>query len=82
MRAAIVWVLILPIRAYRLFLSPWFGHSCRFQPSCSAYAIEALTVHGPLRGSWLTISRLVRCNPWGGSGYDPVPSIAKRGGSG
>lgn len=73
MRAAIVWLLILPIRAYRLFLSPWLGHSCRFQPSCSAYAIEALETHGPLRGSWLSVCRIVRCNPWGGSGYDPVP---------
>lgn len=73
MRAAAIWALTLPIRAYRLLLSPWVGHSCRFQPTCSVYAIEALETHGPLRGLWLTVRRLVRCNPWGGSGYDPVP---------
>ncbi|MFN6977546.1 MAG: membrane protein insertion efficiency factor YidD [Gemmobacter sp.] len=75
---ALVWVLILPIRAYRLFLSPWLGHSCRFQPSCSAYAIAALETHGPLRGLWLTARRLARCTPWGGSGYDPVPPAVHR----
>lgn len=63
----------LPVRAYRLFLSPWLGHSCRFQPTCSAYALEALERHGGFRGGWLTLRRLLRCNPWGGSGYDPVP---------
>ncbi|MEM9427493.1 MAG: membrane protein insertion efficiency factor YidD [Pseudomonadota bacterium] len=73
MRASVTWLLILPIRAYRLILSPWIGHSCRFQPSCSAYAIEALETHGPVRGLWLTLRRLARCNPWGGSGLDPVP---------
>ena len=78
MRAVLVWLLILPIRAYRLILSPWLGHACRFQPTCSAYAIEALETHGPLRGLWLTLHRLARCNPWGGSGYDPVPSVAPR----
>lgn len=72
-----VWLLILPVRGYRLVLSPWLGHSCRFQPTCSAYAIEALETHGPLRGTWLTLWRLARCNPWGGSGYDPVPHPAK-----
>ncbi|MBY8978269.1 membrane protein insertion efficiency factor YidD [Rhodobacteraceae bacterium NNCM2] len=78
MRKAIVWILILPILAYRLFLSPWLGHSCRFQPSCSAYAIEALQTHGPVRGLWLTLRRLARCNPCGGCGYDPVPPAAAR----
>ena len=73
MRALLTWLMILPIRAYRLLLSPWLGHACRFQPSCSAYAIEALETHGPLRGLWLTLRRLVRCNPWGASDYDPVP---------
>ena len=65
----------LPIRAYRLFLSPWFGHSCRFQPTCSAYALEALARHGAIRGSWLTARRLIRCRPGGGHGYDPVPEV-------
>ena len=77
MRALVIWLLILPIRAYRLLLSPWLGHSCRFEPSCSAYAIEALEIHGPLRGLWLTILRLMRCNPWGGCGCDPVPPAAE-----
>jgi len=73
MRAFFIWLLILPIRGYKLLLSPWVGHSCRFQPTCSTYAIDALERHGPIRGLWLTIVRLVRCNPWGGSGFDPVP---------
>jgi len=67
-------VLILPIRLYQVAVSPFLAPSCRYQPSCSAYAIEALTRHGPLRGIWLTLRRLMRCHPWGGSGYDPVPS--------
>nr|WP_237400219.1 membrane protein insertion efficiency factor YidD [Rhodovulum sulfidophilum] len=68
-----VWLLKLPVRVYRLLWSPWVGHACRFQPTCSAYAIEALEGHGPLRGTWLTLSRLIRRHPWGGAGYDPVP---------
>lgn len=76
MKGFLTWLLILPIRAYRLILSPWVGHSCRFQPSCSVYAIEALNTHGPVRGLWLTLRRIVRCNPWGGFGYDPVPPTA------
>ncbi|MFN4101198.1 MAG: membrane protein insertion efficiency factor YidD [Pararhodobacter sp.] len=67
------WVVSLPVRAYRLLLSPWVGHGCRFQPTCSAYAMEALTLHGALYGGWLTVKRLASCNPWGGHGYDPVP---------
>ncbi|GFE48664.1 putative membrane protein insertion efficiency factor [Roseobacter cerasinus] len=63
----------LPIRAYRLLLSPWVGHNCRYQPTCSAYALEALATHGALKGAWLTIRRIGRCHPWGNSGYDPVP---------
>jgi len=73
-----VWLMILPVRAYRLLLSPWLGHACRFQPTCSAYAIEALEIHGPLRGTWLTLWRLARCNPWGGIGSDPVPPLCDR----
>lgn len=63
----------LPVRAYRLLLSPWVGHGCRFQPTCSAYSLEALARHGAIKGSWLTLRRLCRCHPWGSSGYDPVP---------
>ncbi|MCJ8138562.1 membrane protein insertion efficiency factor YidD [Falsirhodobacter halotolerans] len=63
----------LPVRAYRLLWSPWVGHGCRFQPTCSAYALEALEKRGALIGIWLTLRRLARCHPFGGSGYDPVP---------
>lgn len=61
------------VRLYRVALSPWLGMNCRYQPTCSSYAIEALQVHGVLKGSWLAAKRIVSCNPWGGSGYDPVP---------
>lgn len=66
-------VVALPIRAYRLLLSPWIGHGCRFQPTCSVYALESLDRHGAGRGLMLTLRRLSRCHPWGGSGFDPVP---------
>lgn len=61
------------VKLYRVTLSPWLGMNCRFQPSCSEYAIEALQVHGVVKGSWLAAKRIGRCHPWGGSGYDPVP---------
>jgi putative membrane protein insertion efficiency factor len=61
------------VRGYQLFLGPILPRSCRFHPSCSAYALEALRTHGALGGSWLTLRRLVRCHPWGGGGFDPVP---------
>ncbi len=63
----------LPVRAYRLVFSPWVGHNCRFHPTCSAYALEALETHGALKGGWLACRRILRCHPWGGSGHDPVP---------
>lgn len=67
-----------PIQAYRLLIAPFLVPSCRFHPSCSAYALQALEEHGPLRGSWLAAKRLLRCHPvallGGGSGFDPVPS--------
>ena len=66
-------VLSLPIRAYRLLLSPWLGNGCRFHPTCSAYALGALEKHGAVKGSFLAALRILRCNPWGGQGYDPVP---------
>ncbi len=65
--------LILLIRAYQWLLSPWLGPCCRYEPSCSGYAVEAIDRHGALRGSWLALRRLSRCHPVGGSGYDPVP---------
>ena len=62
-----------PVHGYRAVLSPWFGRSCRFDPTCSAYAIEALERHGGIRGGWLAVRRIARCHPWGGSGVDDVP---------
>ncbi len=66
-------IVALPVRVYRLVFSPWVGHGCRYQPTCSAYAIEALEKHGALKGTWLAARRVGRCHPFGGSGYDPVP---------
>lgn len=66
-------VFALPIRFYRLVFSPWVGFNCRYQPTCSAYALEALAEHGALKGGWLALKRIARCNPWGSCGYDPVP---------
>ena len=66
-------LLILSIRFYQRFISPLTPPSCRFTPTCSQYAVEALRKHGPLKGLWLAVKRLLRCHPWGGSGYDPVP---------
>ncbi|WP_447004986.1 membrane protein insertion efficiency factor YidD [Saccharothrix isguenensis] len=69
----VVRALLLPVRFYRKFISPALPPTCRFHPTCSAYAVEALTVHGALRGSWLTLRRLGRCGPWHPGGLDPVP---------
>jgi hypothetical protein len=69
----IVWLLLQPIRFYQLAISPLLGPSCRFTPTCSEYARQALIKHGPIKGLYLAIWRILRCNPWGGSGYDPVP---------
>jgi len=66
-------ILILIIKAYQYLLSPWVGNQCRFSPTCSHYACEALRKHGALRGSWLTLRRLLRCHPWHTGGHDPVP---------
>ena len=66
-------LLALPIQGYRAVISPLLGPRCRFHPSCSAYAVEALGRHGAIRGGWLAIRRLARCHPWGGSGVDLVP---------
>ena len=64
---------MLLLKAYRLVISPLYGNVCRYYPSCSAYALRAVTVHGSLRGSWLAGRRLLRCHPWATGGYDPVP---------
>lgn len=66
-------LLILCVRAYQIVLSPHLGNCCRFEPSCSNYCIEALQAHGPFKGTWLTARRLLRCRPFGPSGFDPVP---------
>lgn len=70
--------LILLVRGYRFFLSPWLGSACRFEPTCSAYALQALQRHGALAGSALTTGRLLRCHPWCAGGYDPVPDQPPR----
>lgn len=68
-------LLVLPIRAWQLLVSSWMPAVCRFEPSCSRYAIEALRVHGPFRGMWLGGHRIVRCNPLCEGGFDPVPPL-------
>jgi uncharacterized protein len=65
--------LLVVVRGYREWISPVLPPSCRFEPSCSAYGLEALTTHGALRGTWLTVRRLLRCGPWHPGGWDPVP---------
>ena len=69
MRLLLIWLL----RGYRFAISPLYGQVCRYHPTCSAYALEAVTRHGSLKGSWLAIRRLGRCHPWAAGGYDPVP---------
>lgn len=70
--------LVTLVKGYRLLLSPWLGSSCRFEPTCSAYSLQALQQHGAAKGSYLTLHRLARCHPWCRGGYDPVPSSAAR----
>ena len=65
--------LLVPIYFYRICISPLTPPSCRFTPTCSAYALEAIKKHGPIKGLYLAVRRILRCHPWGGSGYDPVP---------
>lgn len=66
-------ILASPVRLYRAVFSAFVGHNCRYQPTCSAYALEALERHGALKGGWLAARRVLRCHPLGGDGYDPVP---------
>lgn len=66
-------ILIALVQLYRWCLSPMLGQNCRFHPSCSQYALDALRQHGAMRGSWLALRRLLRCHPWHPGGYDPVP---------
>ena len=69
----LAWPLLGLVWLYRLLVSPWLGNNCRYDPSCSQYALDALRAHGAFRGSLLAVQRIGRCHPWGGSGYDPVP---------
>ncbi|MEO1451372.1 MAG: membrane protein insertion efficiency factor YidD [Bacteroidota bacterium] len=66
-------ILVFLIRIYQNLISPFFPGACRYSPTCSEYVVEAVKVHGPLKGGWLGIRRISRCHPWGGQGYDPVP---------
>ncbi len=71
-------LIVLLLRGYKLFVSPLLPPSCRYLPTCSDYALEAVACHGPRRGGWLALRRLLRCHPFGGSGFDPVPARSPR----
>ena len=66
-------VAIIPVRLYQYLIRPMLPNACRYNPSCSQYAVEAIDKHGAFKGSWLGLKRILRCHPWGGQGYDPVP---------
>lgn len=72
------YLLIGFLKAYRMLISPLYGQVCRYHPSCSAYALGAVSEHGALRGGWLAVRRLTRCHPWAAGGYDPVPPVRQR----
>lgn len=72
-KKSLIWLMVGLIKFYQAAISPYLPPSCRYTPTCSAYGIEAIRKHGPIKGGWLTIKRIASCNPWGGSGYDPVP---------
>jgi len=73
MKKALQFIFLLPVYFYRYSISPLIGPRCRYTPTCSQYAIEAVKKHGIIKGGWLSIKRISSCHPWGGSGYDPVP---------
>lgn len=73
LKKGLVLLLLIPVRIYQYVISPVIGPSCRYTPTCSVYSVQALKKHGPFKGLWLSIKRILSCNPWGGSGYDPVP---------
>ena len=75
MRKLLIAPLVLLIQAYRYLLSPLFGNHCRYTPSCSQYAVEAIESHGAIEGLWLTLKRVASCHPWHAGGYDPVPGV-------
>ncbi len=72
-RAILSFIFLSFIRFYQGAISPYLAPSCRYTPTCSSYGLEAIKKHGPFKGGWLTLKRFLSCNPWGGSGYDPVP---------
>jgi len=72
-RSLLVWILIIPVRIYQWIISPWLPKTCRYHPTCSQYAIEALREHGPIIGLLMGTKRILSCHPWGGHGHDPVP---------
>lgn len=67
------YILTTLVQFYKKFISPLTPASCRYQPTCSSYMLEAIEIHGPVKGFWIGLKRIFRCHPWGGSGYDPVP---------
>lgn len=79
MRSPLSWILIGLLKAYRFAISPLYGQVCRYHPTCSAYALEAVTLHGSIKGSWLAVRRIGRCHPWAAGGYDPVPAKSDSG---
>ncbi len=76
--ALLAWPLLGLVWIYRIAISPLLGANCRFEPTCSVYAAEALKTYGAFRGGWLVLKRIGRCHPWGGSGYDPLPDTPAR----
>ncbi|MBL6870923.1 membrane protein insertion efficiency factor YidD [Flavobacteriaceae bacterium] len=73
MKKVLIFPFLLLIKGYQNFLSPLFPPSCRYSPTCSQYALEALKKHGLFKGGWFALKRILSCHPWGGSGYDPIP---------
>jgi len=73
LKKILIEVIILPIKFYQRMISPWLPASCRYTPTCSEYAIEAIRKYGVIKGGWLGLKRISRCHPWGGHGHDPVP---------
>jgi putative membrane protein insertion efficiency factor len=73
LKKILIFPFVILIKIYKLCISPFFPATCRYTPSCSSYALEAFKKYGVFKGFWLTLKRISRCHPWGGSGYDPVP---------
>jgi putative membrane protein insertion efficiency factor len=73
LKQAGIFICLLPVYVYKYGISPWTPAMCRYSPSCSTYAIIAVKKYGPFKGGWLALKRILRCHPWGGHGYDPVP---------